>query len=442
MCSIESRQHCPRVLFGCQDGLYFIAYEFANGRTIKDLIQHYGRLTTADAVNYAIQVTLALNHIAAAGIVHRDIKPSNIILTDNGRVKVVDLGLARRETTDSIGDITVAGTTLGTFDYIAPEQARDPRSADIRSDIYSLGCTMYHMLTGQPPYPEELRCRSCWITRGNLPRIPGPSTVGITGTGGCDAKDDGQQSCSAISGPRFAFVGPDPPGSDDGLQSIPAEGIVWRKLDPVSTRQPMGAIWLFASVVVICVTAVFLRSIPEFGGSSATVADTGELPGIEFTPDSGEPLAESGTGTSTGAGKPAVDSTANSGKSTTVASSEKEQGVPLPVNSSGTESRSNGSVGTSTPGERILHPVPILSMGPIAPALMEVDLEPPRVSGETMVPAESSGAFILQAASGAGRPYRTLQGAVANARSGDVILLKFNGYPADIPAQPPIRITA
>ena len=140
-CASLNHDNIARVFYaGSQDGLYFIAYEFASGRTIRDLIMERGRLTSADTVNYAIQVTLALNHIAAAGIVHRDIKPSNIMLTESGRVKVVDLGLARRDTTDSIGDITVAGTTLGTFDYIAPEQARDPRNADIRSDIYSLGC--------------------------------------------------------------------------------------------------------------------------------------------------------------------------------------------------------------------------------------------------------------------------------------------------------------
>lgn len=111
---------------GSQGGLYFIAYEFASGRTIRDLIVESGRLSPLDTINYAIQVTLALNHTAAAGIVHRDIKPSNIMLTTSGRVKVVDLGLARRETTDSIGDITVAGTTLGTFDYIAPGTSASP----------------------------------------------------------------------------------------------------------------------------------------------------------------------------------------------------------------------------------------------------------------------------------------------------------------------------
>jgi serine/threonine-protein kinase len=94
-----------------------------------------------------------LRHTSRNGVVHRDIKPSNIIVTATGRAKLVDLGLAKRDSTEPGNDLTVAGTTLGTFDYISPEQARDPRSVDVRSDLYSLGCTMYHLLTGEPPYP-------------------------------------------------------------------------------------------------------------------------------------------------------------------------------------------------------------------------------------------------------------------------------------------------
>jgi serine/threonine-protein kinase len=101
-----------------------------------------------------MQLAAALSHTAAAGVIHRDIKPSNVLITPQGRAKLVDLGLARKESADASAELTVAGTTLGTFDYISPEQAKDPRSVDVRSDIYSLGCTLYHMLTGEPPYPE------------------------------------------------------------------------------------------------------------------------------------------------------------------------------------------------------------------------------------------------------------------------------------------------
>ena len=141
--------------FGEDQGLQFIAFEFVRGTNIRDFILQKGMLAPTEVVNYAMQITQALRHTHAAGVVHRDIKPSNIIITPSGRAKLVDLGLARQENgTTASQDLTVAGTTLGTFDYIAPEQARDPRNVDVRADIYSLGCTLYHMLTGEPPFPN------------------------------------------------------------------------------------------------------------------------------------------------------------------------------------------------------------------------------------------------------------------------------------------------
>ncbi|MSR58885.1 MAG: serine/threonine protein kinase [Planctomycetaceae bacterium] len=149
-------ENIARVFYvGEEHGLNFIAFEFITGTNIRELIQQQGRLPVGIAVNYALQIASALVHTSAQGVVHRDIKPSNIIITPAGRAKLVDLGLARKENRDDQAvDLTMAGTTLGTFDYISPEQARDPRTADVRSDIYSLGCTLYHMLTGDPPYPE------------------------------------------------------------------------------------------------------------------------------------------------------------------------------------------------------------------------------------------------------------------------------------------------
>lgn len=149
-------ENVARVYYIGEDhGLHYIAFEFINGANVRDLISQNGTLPVAEAVNYILQIASALVHTAAQGVVHRDIKPSNIIITPSGRAKLVDLGLARKENReDHAADLTQAGTTLGTFDYISPEQARDPRTADVRSDIYSLGCTLYHMLTGEPPYPE------------------------------------------------------------------------------------------------------------------------------------------------------------------------------------------------------------------------------------------------------------------------------------------------
>lgn len=149
-------ENVARVYFIGEDhGLNYIAFEFINGTNVRDLIAEHTRLSVAEAVNYILQIAAALVHTSSQGVVHRDIKPSNIIITPAGRAKLVDLGLARKENKDEQAvDLTVAGTTLGTFDYISPEQARDPRAADVRSDIYSLGCTLYHMLTGAPPYPD------------------------------------------------------------------------------------------------------------------------------------------------------------------------------------------------------------------------------------------------------------------------------------------------
>ena len=93
-------------------------------------------------------------HATERGVVHRDIKPSNIIVTPQGRAKLVDMGLARRFERGNDDGLTQSGMTLGTFDYISPEQARDPRDVDVRSDLYSLGCTLFHMLTGRPPFPD------------------------------------------------------------------------------------------------------------------------------------------------------------------------------------------------------------------------------------------------------------------------------------------------
>lgn len=139
---------------GEEQGLPFIAFEFVEGTNIRDLMRQRGPLPLHEALHYTIEVAEAIAHAASRQVVHRDIKPSNIIVTSQGRTKLIDLGLARLRAVEGQGDLTATGVTLGTFDYIAPEQARDPRNADELSDIYSLGCTFFFMLTGQPPYPE------------------------------------------------------------------------------------------------------------------------------------------------------------------------------------------------------------------------------------------------------------------------------------------------
>jgi serine/threonine protein kinase len=149
--------------FGEANGTYFLVMELVNGINLQERIDRDGPLDPEEARLILIQVTRALDHANQQGIVHRDIKPANVLLAQQeGRVlaKLADLGLAR-EVREEEFRVTREGYTVGTVDYMAPEQARDSAAADIRSDIYSLGCTAFHMLAGVPPFsggslPERL----------------------------------------------------------------------------------------------------------------------------------------------------------------------------------------------------------------------------------------------------------------------------------------------
>ncbi len=141
---------------GEADGFLFIALEYVEGTDVHNLIAEENGITVERSVEIIRQAANGLQHAFKRGIVHRDIKPSNLLIGKDGIVKLTDLGLARSidETLES--NITRAGTTVGTVDFMAPEQARSSKAADIRSDIYSLGCTWYQMLTARPPFGGSL----------------------------------------------------------------------------------------------------------------------------------------------------------------------------------------------------------------------------------------------------------------------------------------------
>jgi serine/threonine protein kinase len=142
--------------WGQDQNLYYLALEFVEGIDLSAYIQRKGQLTPEESRRILIHAVKALEHAHAHGVIHRDIKPSNFLLSNQrGRssVKLTDFGLARVDNDDDYR-VTRAGSTVGTLDYMSPEQARDSFATDIRSDIYSLGCTAYHMLAGRPPFAE------------------------------------------------------------------------------------------------------------------------------------------------------------------------------------------------------------------------------------------------------------------------------------------------
>ena len=142
---------------GCDEGVHFMVMEFVDGVNLEKLVsKHYKDtgLSISRATRYAVETLLAMQHAHEIGWIHRDIKPANILVDRYGCVKLLDLGLSRmfEGDTDQLTKKFDEGNVLGTADYIAPEQALDVSAADIRSDIYGLGCTYYFMLAGRPPF--------------------------------------------------------------------------------------------------------------------------------------------------------------------------------------------------------------------------------------------------------------------------------------------------
>jgi len=132
-------------------GYYFFVMEFVDGPTVAELLEQPEDLPPRRTLEIIRDVSRGLIYAHSAGIIHRDVKPGNILIHSDGTAKLVDLGLAR-EIAKTDGSLTQTGATLGTPNYISPEQVRGEADLDVRTDVYSLGATLYHMLVGSPPY--------------------------------------------------------------------------------------------------------------------------------------------------------------------------------------------------------------------------------------------------------------------------------------------------
>jgi serine/threonine protein kinase len=141
--------------FDSQGDTYYLVMEHIEGRNLRDIVIEDGPLSFDRAANTIRQSALGLQHAHDAGMVHRDIKPANLLVDNQGRVKLLDLGLALLSQADT-SSVTLDHDekVLGTADYLAPEQALSSHHVDARADIYALGCTLYFAITGHPPYPD------------------------------------------------------------------------------------------------------------------------------------------------------------------------------------------------------------------------------------------------------------------------------------------------
>ncbi len=393
---------------GVTDGIHFIAYEYVDGENLRDHVRRHGRPDVRDAVNVTIQIALALQHAESLGIVHRDIKPSNIVLNEKRQAKLIDLGLARQPSEPG-DELTIAGTTLGTFDYVSPEQARDPRSVDVRSDVYSLGCTLYYVLTGEPPYPEGTVLQKLLDHQAKQPpnptalnpRVP-PSLASLCQRMMASNPSRRPRNAEALLR-ELAVV-----ASQLGLQAAQPEGLVWGVPERRSTFWEKHLGWMTTVVLLLGIVFVLDRfpasepttrpnSPPEWTGSDTTTlpgvgpADPAETPSPE--PDRGEADTESTT-------------TAERG----------------PSGSGGeTEAPGTGSEPSEPPGELA-----------ITPPDRSTDREPgsrdPEGSAaETDDPAAGPDFSIVSKEGEPLRGYASLAAAVAAAADGDVVELAYDG---------------
>jgi predicted Ser/Thr protein kinase len=186
-------------------GHHYFVMEYVPGQPLNSLVRKNRPMAEERALHIAVQVARALDYAHGKGVVHRDIKPGNILVAAGDVAKVCDMGLAKHVQTDDT-QLTVTGMTMGSPHYISPEQARGGADADIRSDIYSLGATLYHIVTGQTPFSGT--SAAVVITKHLTEEVPWPQDVNPDVSEGCCLLvDDGEESGGQVSDPGRAAGG-------------------------------------------------------------------------------------------------------------------------------------------------------------------------------------------------------------------------------------------
>jgi len=237
------------------EGYLFFSMELVDGESVKDILKRERKIDEERAFVITYQVLDALRYAHGKGIIHRDIKPDNLMMTRHGNVKVADLGLSRLENErDMESSVTKLGSMMGTPYYMPPEQGRDARSADHRSDLYALGATLYHMVCGRVPFsgstPMEVLMRSATEELGFPEPPPSSELRGVITA--LMAKDPGDRPQSAEE--AKALVAEAAGFEDDPLSmgTATAERTPhprYRRRRP-SRRRGNGAVWLVLALVL------------------------------------------------------------------------------------------------------------------------------------------------------------------------------------------------
>jgi serine/threonine-protein kinase len=271
--NVVSRLSHPHILpiddYGELDGHLYYVMPFVSGETLHKRLERERQLPLSEAVRIAAEVASALDYAHRNGIVHRDIKPENILL-QNGEALVADFGIARAITEGGGAKLTSTGITLGTPAYMSPEQASADPGLDGRSDIYSLGCVLYEMLAGQPPFSGPTA--QAIIARHQLDEAPSLSIV--RGTIPEEIEDLVMQALAKLPADRFASAGE----FATELQKILVTGA-----RPVRTserrrkstgrsrgRQSSNRQYLFAGLAAVPVVAAIVWAGIHFGGRAAS----------------------------------------------------------------------------------------------------------------------------------------------------------------------------
>jgi serine/threonine-protein kinase len=462
---------------GEEEGLPYIVFEFIEGENLRTIVQRRGGLPLAEAIDYAFQVAEALDHAAANSVVHRDIKPSNVLVTRDGQAKLIDMGLARlQKLGDSDPDLTASGVTLGTFDYISPEQARDPRTADVRSDIYSLGCTLFYMLAGQPPFPAGTVLQKLLQHQGEeppdiqefRPDLPGPVSRLVRRMMAKDPRRRFQTPAELLD--ALVLL-----ADEIGLGPIPSAGRPWLKprrsrLSVLQRHVPWAAPAVVLAVLVLLLDALVWSPANAPWDPTLARAPVGgpeSPPALDAKP--AQPSEGAGAKSAAeSAGKPNSSTSVKAGAGAT-GSQPGEKSLPPGATSAGPSGPGpSGPTGSSNlpkpagaepvgaeggskrPPMAVLQPEPLrggisvgdpswsgqLAVSQVEPAHAGLDTTFPSPAGEakpsrtpTEPAAKPPGAGVL-VVDGVGRDevsFATLEQACAASANVDVIELRFNG---------------